>query len=57
MAGEKTNRVVFGTEAEAQAFIQGVTYVDNDHVMADGPEPEFDRDNNLQHVVTVREFA
>jgi hypothetical protein len=51
------SKVQFGTEEEAQAFIQGVTYVDNDHVTADGPEPEFDADNNLRHVVTVREFA
>ena len=46
------SRKDFSTEAEAIAFIEGLEYVDNDHVSAEPPYEENDR-----WVVEIREFA
>ena len=36
------HRETFQTHAEAEAFIRGIEFVDNDHVSTEGPEPELD---------------
>jgi hypothetical protein len=50
-------RVAFPTEESALAFIQGVEYLDDDHVATEGPEPEINADNQPEYVVYVRRFA
>jgi hypothetical protein len=50
-------RVAFPTEEQALAFIQGVEYLDDDHVVTEGPEPEINADNQPEYVVYVRRFA
>lgn len=38
MQNDRESRIVgFDTEAEAQAFIDGLEYCDNDHVTYEGP--------------------
>jgi hypothetical protein len=51
------HREAFQTEAEALAFIQGVEYVDNDHVTTEGPSPEMNDMAGVEFVVYVEEFA
>jgi hypothetical protein len=50
-------RVAFPTEESALAFIQGVEYLDDDHVETEGPEPEINDDNQPEYIVYVRRFA
>jgi hypothetical protein len=54
------HREAFQTEAEALAFIQGVEYVDNDHVTTEGPSPEIYKDrftDGVEFVVYVEVFS
>ena len=44
--------VTYDTKAEAQAFIDGLNYPDNDHISWDGPTKK-----GTKWVVTVREFC
>lgn len=50
-------REEFQTHAEAEAFIRGIEFVDNDHVSTEGPEIELDDDAGDRYVVYVKEFA
>ena len=50
-------RVAFPTEAQANAFIEGVEYLDDDHVMTEGPEADFDSEGAIEYAVFVRRFA
>jgi len=50
-------RVAFPTEAQADAFIQGIEYLEDDHVETGGPEPEINDDNQPEYIVYVRRFA
>ena len=50
-------RVAFPTEAQAEAFIQGVDYLDDDHVATEGPEADIDSDGAIEYAVYVRRFA
>jgi len=50
-------RVAFPTEAQAEAFIQGVDYLDDDRVETGGPEVDIDSDGNPEYAVYIRRFA
>ena len=50
-------RVAFPTEEQAVAFIQGVEYLDDDHVMTEGPEADLDSDGAIEYAVFIRRFA
>jgi hypothetical protein len=50
-------RVAFPTEEQATAFIQGVEYLDDDHVMTEGPEADLDSEGAVEYAVYVRRFA
>ena len=50
-------RVTFPTEAQAEAFIQGIEYLDDDHVMTEGPEADLDSDGAIEYAVFIRRFA
>ena len=51
------HRETFQTHAEAEAFIRGIEFVDNDHVSTEGPEPELDDYGQPEYAVYVTEFA
>ena len=51
------HRETFQTHAEAEAFIRGIDFVDNDHVSTEGPEPELDDYGQPEYAVYVTEFA
>ena len=46
----------FNTLAEAEAFIKGIEYCDNDHVTTEGPENDIDEDRNPCFNVYVEEL-
>jgi hypothetical protein len=50
-------RVTFPTEAQAEAFIQGIEYLDDDHVMTEGPEADLDSEGAVEYAVFIRRFA
>ena len=50
-------RVAFPTEELANAFIQGVEFLEDDHVATEGPEAEINADNQPEYIVYVRRFA
>ena len=50
-------RVAFPTEAQADAFIQGIEYLEDDHVATEGPEADIDSDGGVEYAVFVRRFA
>ena len=50
-------RVAFPTEEQAVAFIQGVEYLDDDHVMTEGPEADLDSEGAVEYAVFIRRFA
>jgi hypothetical protein len=50
-------RVAFPTEAEADAFIQGIEYLEDDHVETEGPEADLDGEGAIEYAVFVRRFA
>ena len=50
-------RVAFPTEESALAFIQGVEYLEDDHVETEGPEADLDSDGAIEYAVFVRRFA
>jgi hypothetical protein len=50
-------RVAFPTEESALAFIQGVEYLEDDHVEIEGPEADLDSDGAIEYAVFVRRFA
>ena len=50
-------RVAFPTEAQAEAFIQGIEYLDDDHVATEGPEADLDSEGAIEYAVYVRRFA
>jgi hypothetical protein len=51
------HRETFQTHAEAEAFIRGIEFVDNDHVSTEGLEPELDDYGQPEYAVYVTEFA
>lgn len=51
------SRIRFDSESEAYAFVAGIEYVDNDHVLAEGPNTELDSEGNDEYAVYVEEFA
>jgi hypothetical protein len=51
------NREKFNTLAEAEAFIQGIEYCDNDHVSTEGPEVDVDEDGQVCFNVYITEAA
>ena len=53
----KRMRVAFPTEEQATAFIQGVEYLDDDHVMTEGPEADLDSEGAIEYAVFIRRFA
>ena len=50
-------RVTFPTEAQAEAFIQGIEYLDDDHVATEGPEADLDSEGAVEYAVFIRRFA
>ena len=50
------HRETFQTHAEAEAFIRGIDFMDNDHVSTEGPEPELDDYGQPEYAVYVTEF-
>jgi hypothetical protein len=50
-------RVAFPTEAQADAFIQGIEYLEDDHVATEGPEADIDSDGGVEYAVYIRRFA
>lgn len=50
------HRETFQTHAEAEAFIRGIDFLDND-VSTEGPEPELDDYGQPEYAVYVTEFA
>jgi hypothetical protein len=50
-------RVEYDTEAEALAFMAGIEFIDNDHVITEGPEIELDNAGNDIYIVYVEEFS
>jgi hypothetical protein len=50
-------RVAFPTEAQAEAFIQGIDFLDDDHVETEGPEADIDSEGGVEYAVFVRRFA
>ena len=50
-------RVAFPTEEQAEAFIQGVEYLDDDHVETEGPEADLDSEGAVEYAVFIRRFA
>ena len=64
LPGQETNimsnermRVVFPTEAQANAFIEGIEYLEDDHVMTEGPEADLDSEGAVEYAVFIRRFA
>ena len=58
--GEPMNermRVAFPTEAQANAFIEGIEYLEDDHVMTEGPEADLDSEGAVEYAVFIRRFA
>ena len=47
----------FPTEQEAEAFIQGIEFFDDEHTSTEPPTEELNGDNRLVWIVTVRRFA
>jgi hypothetical protein len=54
---EKRHRLPFATDGEALAFIEGIEFVDSDHITTEGPEVEFDDDGTPMYTVYVQEFS
>jgi hypothetical protein len=50
-------RVAFPTEQQAEAFLQGIDFLDDDHVETEGPEAGIDSDGAVEFAVYVRRFA
>jgi len=50
-------RVAFPTEEQANAFIQGIEYLEDDRVETDGPEADLDSEGGVEYAVFVRRFA
>ena len=50
-------RVAFPTEEQANAFIEGIEYLEDDHVMTEGPEADLDSDGAVEYAVFIRRFA
>jgi hypothetical protein len=50
-------RVAFPTEAQAEAFMQGIDFLDDDYVETDGPEVYVDNDGAVEYAVYIRRFA
>ena len=50
-------RVAFPSEAQAEAFIQGIEYLDDDHVETEGPEADLDSEGAVEYAVFIRRFA
>jgi len=50
-------RVAFPTEAQAEAFLQGIDFLDDDHVETEGPEADIDSEGGVEYAVYVRRFA
>jgi hypothetical protein len=50
-------RVAFPTEQQAEAFICGIEFIEDDCVETEGPEADIDRDGNAEYAVYIRRFA
>ena len=50
-------RVAFPTEEQANAFIEGIEYLEDDHVMTEGPEADLDSEGAVEYAVFIRRFA
>jgi hypothetical protein len=50
-------RIRFDSEPQALAFIDGIEFIQGDHVRVEGPEIELDSEGNDEYTVYVEEFA
>ena len=50
-------RVAFPTEEQANAFIEGIEYLEDDHVKTEGPEADLDGEGAIEYAVFIRRFA
>jgi hypothetical protein len=57
MSEDKEHRVEFSTETVGEAFIHGITFLESDHVITEGPFEEVNGDGDVEWIVIVRQFA
>ena len=50
-------RVAFPTEELANAFVQGIEFLEDDHVETEGPEADIDSDGGVEYAVYIRRFV